>query len=119
MNRFRYACDPLCLMACAGYSLNRWLVPMAWKGLFLRGYFSDTLLIPAALPLVLWLQRRFGLRAVDTRPGWSEILLHLTVWSVSAEVIAPQLFSRATGDPLDLAAYAGGALLSGLIWHSQ
>lgn len=118
MNRFRYGRDPLCLVACAGYSLNRWLLPLAWKGTFLRGYFSDTLLIPAALPLLLWIQRRAGLRTADNRPDWREILLHLTVWSIAAEIIAPHYFTHATGDPWDFAAYAGGALLSGLIWHS-
>jgi len=117
MNRFHYARDPLCLLACAGYALNRWLVPLAWKGIFLRGYFNDTLLIPAALPLMLWLHRRIGLRPADNRPRWSEITLHTVVWSVAAEVIAPHLFTRATGDPWDVVAYTGGALLSGLFWQ--
>ena len=117
MNKFRYACDPLCLAACACYAANRWLVPLALKGIFLRGYFADTLLIPAALPLMLWLQRRLGLRRVDSRPQWREILLHLVVWSVAAELVAPHLFTRATGDPWDVAAYAGGALVSGLLWQ--
>lgn len=117
MNRFRYARDPLCLAACAFYGVNRWLVPLALKGIFLRGYFADTLLIPAAMPLVLWVQRRTGLRTTDLRPDWREITLHFVVWSVAAELIAPHLFVRATGDPWDVAAYAGGALVSGLIWQ--
>lgn len=117
MSRFRYACDPLCLAACAGYALNRWLVPLALQGVFLRNHFTDTLLVPAALPLMLWLQQRLGLRPPDTRPRWSEIFLHLIAWSVAAELIAPHLFDRATGDPWDVVAYAGGALVSGLLWH--
>src|SRR5690349_7716499 len=99
MTRFRYARDPLCAAACACYAANRWLVPLALKGFFLRNYFADTLLIPAALPLVLWVQRRTGLRATDAAPDWREILLHWAVWSVAAELIAPQLFARAPGDP--------------------
>ena len=117
MNRFRYLQDPLCLAACAAYAVNRWLVPLVWKGIFLRGYFNDTLLIPAALPLMLWLHRRIGLRPDDQRPRWTEIGLHTVAWSVAAELVAPHLFARATGDPWDVAAYAGGALLSGLIWQ--
>jgi membrane-associated PAP2 superfamily phosphatase len=117
MKRFGYARDPLCLAACACYVGNRWLVPFALKGLFLQGYFADCLLIPAALPLLLWLQRRTGLRRDDRPPKWNEIFLHLAVWSVAAEIIAPHLFSRATGDPWDVAAYAGGALLSGVLWQ--
>ena len=41
----------------------------------------------------------------------------MAVWSVAAELVAPHLFTRATGDPWDVAAYAGGALISGLIWQ--
>lgn len=117
MKRFGYARDPLCLAACVCYAGNRWLVPAILKGVFLRGYFSDTLLIPAALPFMLWLQRKFGLRTGDSRPHWSEIWTHVIVWSVAAEVVAPHFFSRATGDIWDVAAYAGGALLSGLFWQ--
>lgn len=117
MKRFSYARDPLCIAACACYALNRWLVPVAWKGWFLHGYFSDTLFIPAALPLMLWLHRQLGLRFNDRPPQWSEILLHWAVWSVAAEVVAPHLFTRATGDPWDVVAYAGGAVVSGLFWQ--
>ena len=117
MKRFGYARDPVCAIACACYATNRWLVPFALKGLFLRGYFADCLLIPAALPLMLWVQRRLGLRTDDHRPRWGEIFLHLVVWSVAAEVVAPHLFARATGDSWDVAAYASGAFLSGLIWQ--
>jgi membrane-associated PAP2 superfamily phosphatase len=117
VKRFGYARDPLCLLACASYGINRWLVPLALKGWFLRGYFSDCLLIPAALPLMLWMQRKLKLRQADQPPQWSEIALHVTVWSIAAEVIGPHFFTRAHGDPWDVAAYAGGALLSGLIWQ--
>ena len=85
--------------------------------MFLRNYFADTLLIPAALPLVLWLHMRFKWRPSESRPTWSEIFLHWAVWSVAAELVAPHFFVRATGDPWDVAAYAGGALVSGLIWQ--
>lgn len=117
MSRFRYARDPLCLAACACYAVNRWLLPLTLKGTFLRNYFADTLLIPAALPLMLWLQHRLGIRPYPTRPGWAEISLHLVVWSIAAELVAPHLFTHATGDPWDVAAYAAGAIVSGLVWQ--
>ena len=118
MNRFRYARDPLCTAACACYAVNRWLLPLTLKGLFLRNYFSDTLLIPAALPLVLWIHQKLGLRPASARPAWTEIALHVAVWSGAAERGAPHGGSRATGDPWDVVAYAGGALVSGLIWQA-
>ena len=117
MKRFGYVRDPLCLAACACYATNRWLIPHAFKGVFLRDYFSDVLLIPAALPLVLGLHRLLGLRADDTPPRWSEITLHLVVWSIAAELIAPHFFVRATGDAWDVVAYASGAVAAGLVWN--
>jgi hypothetical protein len=116
VKRFGYARDPLCLLACTAYALNRWCVPPAWKGVFLHGYFADCLLIPAALPLVLWLQYRLGLRPAADRPRWGEILLHAAVWSVAAEVIMPHLSRTAIADPWDVVAYAAGAVVSGLAW---
>ena len=116
MKRFGYALDPVGVAACAGYALNRWVIPGAWKGWFLHGYFNDVLFIPAALPLMLWLQRQLRLRNTDTYPTWEEILMHWVVWSVAAELVAPHLFSRATGDPWDVVAYAAGAVMAGLIW---
>lgn|SRR5690606_3233663 len=114
---FRYARDPVCLVACACYALNRWCVPAAMKGIFLRGHFADVLFVPAALPIVLWVQRRLGIRESDTMPRPGEVLLHLAVWSLAAEVLGPRLFERATGDPWDILAYAAGSLIALLFWH--
>ncbi len=119
MKRFGYWRDPLCLVACTAYAANRWLVPAAIKGLFLRGYFADALLIPAALPPLLALQRRLGLRETDAAPNAREIGFHLLVWSVAAEVIGPLFLSRATADPVDVIVYSAGALLAGLWWQSR
>jgi hypothetical protein len=112
VKRFRYGLDPLALAAGTAYAANRWLVPAAAKGPFLRWHFADLLLIPAALPLMLGVYRRLGLRDHDRQPDWREVVLHLVVWSAAAEVIGPRLFSRATGDLLDVAAYAAGAAVA-------
>lgn len=117
MKRFGYLRDPLCLGACALYALNRWWLRGLIGGTFLRGHFNDLLLIPAALPLVLWVQRRIGVRADDRTPRWGEIALHVAVWSFAAEWVMPHLTTRATGDWLDVAAYATGALVAGVWWH--
>lgn len=117
MKRFAYAFDPLCLTACALYALNRFYLHAHTHSAFLHSYFNDLLLIPAALPLALWVQRRFHLRRDDASPRWTEIGLHLAVWSIAAEVIAPLIFSRATGDTRDLLAYTAGALLAGCWWQ--
>jgi hypothetical protein len=118
VTRFAYFRDPLCLAACILYALNRFWFRQQFGGEFLHGYFNDVLLIPAALPLVLWLQRRLGARTHDYRPQWSEIALHVTVWSFVAEAVAPQLLPNATGDWRDVVAYTAGAIASGCWWQA-
>jgi hypothetical protein len=113
---FRYWRDPLCLVCCALYALNRWGLKPHVHSPFLRGQFDDLLLIPCALPLVLWLQRKLGLRKHDVPPTVSEIAFHLAVWSVLFEVIGPRIM-RVTGDPLDVLAYVAGGLVAALWWQ--
>lgn len=116
MNRFRYALDPLCLAAGVAYLIGRgWLRPR-FPGSFWDYHFTDLLLIPAALPVLLWAQRRLGLRAHDAPPSWAEIGLHLAVWSIAAELVAPLAFHSATGDWRDVLAYTTGAILAGAWW---
>jgi hypothetical protein len=115
VSRFRYAGDPLCAAACALYALNRWAIRPHTHSAFLRFHFNDLLLIPAALPLVLWLQRRLGFRTHDAPPDVQEIALHLVIWSVMAELIVPR-FAHVTGDWRDLLAYGTGALAAWAWW---
>ena len=75
----------------------------------------DICLCDAALPLVLWLQRRLGFRTHDAPPDAREIALHFVVWSIAAEIIAPH-FAHVTGDWHDVLAYAIGALASWAWW---
>lgn len=117
MKRFGYALDPLCVIACGLYALNRWWLRQYVGGPFLHGYFNDLLLIPAALPFLLWLQRKIGVRDNDGRPRWREIALHLAVWSFVAEAVMPHLNHHTTGDWRDVIAYTVGALAAGAWWQ--
>lgn len=116
MKRFRYAADPLCVLACAAYAFGRWYLRRRVGAGFWHDQFTDLLLIPAALPLMLWLQRRLGLRSHDARPSWSEIGVHFAVWSLAAEAVAPLLFRTAVGDWRDVLAYGAGAVFAGGWW---
>jgi hypothetical protein len=119
VNRFRYALDPLCLVALAAYVFARgWLRAHVAPGGFWHDQFTDLLLIPAALPVVLWVQRRLGLRVDDAPPRWTEIALHTAVWSIASELLAPHLFARATGDWRDVLAYGAGAVIAGGWWSA-
>jgi len=117
MLRFRYLRDPLFLIGCTAYALNRWLIKRHVHTGFFHSHFNDCWLIPCALPPVLWLHRRLGLRSHDLPPQVSEILSHLVFWSLLFEWIGPKFVRGTTGDPLDVLAYVFGALLAGLWWQ--
>ena len=119
MRRFLYWRDPLFVLACAAYAVNRWLVKPYVHAGFIHSYFNDLWLIPCALPLLLWLHRRLGLRKHDQAPAISEIALHLAFWSCLFEWIGPHFVKHTTGDPLDALAYAAGAAIAGLWWHRE
>ncbi|MGE0449911.1 MAG: hypothetical protein AB7Q29_10060 [Vicinamibacterales bacterium] len=114
--RFKYWRDPLFVAASAAYVANRWLTPALHIALW-RTHFADLLFVPVGLPLWLWLERRVGWRIDDRMPRWGEITFVLVIWSVAAELVAPQLFARATADVWDVAAYAAGAVTAGLSWQ--
>ncbi len=117
MKTFIYGRDPLCLLAMGLYAINRWGLKPRVDVRFLHDHFNDLLLIPAALPLVLWAQRKFGWRNHDLPPDTKEIALHLIVWGIIAEGVGPFLFDHATHDWRDLVAYTAGAVLAGLWWR--
>ena len=115
---FRYCAEPLALASALAYAVNRlWLAPH-WGAAapFLTRYFDDVLLLPVALPLLLWLQRRTGLRPHDRPPTAGEILVAFALWALLFEGIFPRALGRGVGDPLDVLAYAAGALVAGSVW---
>jgi hypothetical protein len=117
MRRFRYLRDPLFHAAVAAYLLNRTLLKPHVLSPFLHDHFNDLLLIPAALPVVLWTQRIIGLRTHDLTPSWLEMVLHVAVWSVICELIGPFYLRHGTADLWDAVAYAVGGLAACLWWN--
>lgn len=119
MKPFRYCCDPLFLSGVSLYAANRWMVRPHTASAFLRGQFNDLLLIPCALPPLLWLHRLLRLRSHDRPPEFAEVLLHIAVWSVVCEAIGPRIFHGSTADPLDVLAYVVGGLAAWLWWRGR
>ena len=118
MKPFAYGRDPLCLLAMVLYAINRWGLKPVFDHPFLHDHFNDLLLIPAALPIVLWVQRKLNWRRHDHYPDAKEIALHLIVWGFIAEGLGPHLFAHATRDWRDLIAYTAGAMIAGFWWRS-
>jgi len=117
MQRFRYWTNAPFLTGCSAYAINRCLIKPHTHLSFFHSHFNDLWLIPCALPPILWLHRQLGLRTHDKVPQLSEILFHLVFWSVLLEWIGPKFVPHTTGDPLDAAAYAAGAVVAGPWWH--
>jgi hypothetical protein len=115
---FRYGFDPLCLGACGLYAVNRFLIkPHVGPGFF-HSHFNDALLIPAALPLVLWIYRRLGWRCQDAAPSWREVATHMILWAVICEGIGPRIWPRyGVADAWDVLAYAVGGTVAWIFWN--
>jgi len=114
---FRYFADPLWISGCLAYAANRFWLKAHVHSAFLHGQFNDSLLIPCALPPLLWLHRRLGLRNHDRPPTAAEIGFHLVIWSILFEALGPFLFRHATGDFRDVIAYFGGGLVAWCYWN--
>lgn len=101
------------------YALNRWAVKPLVAIAFFHNWFQDILLIPCALPPLLWLESYLGLRPAQEGPRWREIAFHLAIWSVLFEAAGPLIFKHSVGDWRDVLAYVGGGLLAGWWWNAR
>ena len=117
MNRFGYLRDPLFLLGCGLYGLNRFLLKPHFHHAFVHSWFNDGLLIPCALPPLLLLHRWLRLRRHDAPPTFGEISLHLVFWSILFEWWGPHIFKYVTGDWWDVLAYFVGGLLACAWWN--
>lgn len=118
---FRYLRDRLFLSGVALYALNRWALKPSLPAdeVFFRGHFNDLLVIPCALPPMLLLHRLLGLRRTDEPPRAGEVALHLAVWSIFFEVLAPLAVSSARADAWDVVAYCAGGLAAWAAWNRR
>jgi hypothetical protein len=79
MKSFVYLHDRLFGFSLVAYAINRLLIRphfgwffhshFQWAWPFLHSHFDDLLLMPVALPVMLWVQRLLGLRKHDRSRG--------------------------------------------------
>jgi len=127
MNRFRYLQDRLFQVSLLTYAVNRiFILPhlagffhthLHWAWPFLHSHLDDLLLLPAALPVVLWLQRLAGLRPHDRPPEWREMFFHLAIWSVMSKLVGPFVLKIGVADPQDVLFFAAGGIAACLWWN--
>ncbi|ATC63540.1 hypothetical protein CMV30_05985 [Nibricoccus aquaticus] len=106
------------MSAWALYALNRFVIkPQVGPGFF-HSHFNDVLVIPAALPWLLWSYRLFGWRADDRAPTWREVGAHTVIWAVICEGAGPWMMPQyGVADGWDVVAYAVGAAVAWVIWN--
>jgi hypothetical protein len=116
---FAYLADKTFLAACFLYATNRfWGKPHFGDSIpFLRCHFDDCLLVPAALPPLLYVFRKLGLRRDDSPPSLREVAEWTFLWAVTFEWAFPRFLGRGIGDWRDVIAYAVGGLVSWRLWQ--
>ena len=114
---FRYLRDPLFLICCASYCVNRLFLKPQFDSPFLRFWLNDLLLVSCALPVTLWIFRALNLRSHDRPPTVAELSWILIAWAVLFEWIGPKFLSMGTGDLVDLLMYSTGAVLAWACWN--
>ena len=116
--RFRYAADPLCLLCVGAYVWNRIWSPSEDLHWLFASYFGDFLLIPCALPVLLWLQRKLRLRSHDQFPSLKETAATCGLWSLLFEGVFPYELGLGVSDAADVVAYVAGAMVAALWWSA-
>jgi hypothetical protein len=116
---FGYWRDPVFLISLAIYVVNRTLIKPHlhhYSPLF-HGHLDDTLTVPVALPIYLFVYRWIGFRPDDEPPRWWEIGLHVAVWMVFFEWFGPVVLHRGVADPIDDCCIACGGLVAWALWQ--
>jgi hypothetical protein len=122
VRQFNYLTDPICIASLILYTINRFLLkPYRIGGWFTHGYLNDVLCLSLFVPIILYIQRIFGIRQHDRYPLAWEILQQWVIFSILFQAILPRfpkVFAGA-GDPWDILAYFTGGLLAGIYWSAQ
>ena len=115
--RFRYLTDPLFLVCCALYALNRWALKPRIDSVYLRFWFNDLLLVPCAIPVVFWIFRQSRFRHDDAPPSALDLCWILTLWSLLFEWIGPSYLRRGVADSYDVLMYWIGGIFAWWFWN--
>jgi hypothetical protein len=121
LNDFKYLTDPLFLLSSVAYAINKTLLVFTkgsnWASAFLASYFNDLLLVPVAIPIILFFSKTLAFRPRSLSPSLPEVAIPVLIWSIAFEVVGPYVFRRGVSDPFDVIAYCFGGFASWLFWQ--
>ena len=120
ISEFRYLFDPIFQIALLIYFINKYVFSVFdyFHSGFLAYYLNDLLLIPVVLPILLYLAEILNFRRSNGPPSFIEIIIPVTIWIISFELIGPHMFEMGTADIVDAFAYIVGATVSWWIWNN-
>ncbi len=90
---FAYLRDPLFLSCFSVYWVHRYMAAHGVSTPLLSSHLNDLICIPFWVPIMLWIERRIGVRGHDEPPNALEIVIPLVVIAVAFEVVIPGLAS--------------------------
>ena len=94
-----------------GYMLNRCVLKALFPAnVFLQGYLNDMLLMPCAVPVILFIRGALREREPDAGLCLAEVLAYWALFACAFEYIAPKLIPWAVADPIDAVAYLAGGM---------
>ncbi len=117
---FRYVQDPLFLLCMFAYAINRFVLKGLWQEGFVHDYLNNLICIPFLVPIMLYIERKLGMRSHDAAPHWYEVLIPIVVWSVVFEVLLPlhpSLRGVVVADHMDVLFCVLGGCVAGLFWQ--
>jgi hypothetical protein len=117
---FAYLRDPLFLFCFFTYWVHRWLAGHDMSTPLLQSHLNDLICIPFWVPIMLWIERRLGLRRHDHPPDAIEITIPLVILAAAFEAVIPsrsEWHVPTVPDPKDVLAYCIGSLAGVTIWQ--
>lgn len=102
------------------YFLNRFVLKRVWETGFVHDHLNDLICLPFWVPVMLWVERRTGLRGHDGPPEVVEIVIPLVAWAWVFEVLLPAagwLGEWCVADERDILWYTAGAVAAGVFWR--
>ncbi len=111
--------DKLFLISSLIYFFNTYYLKHLIKVDFFQNYLNDILLIPCALPPLIYLYVKLKLRNQKSFPTTLEVFSFFIFSSFVFECLGPKYLNKGVADYFDILAYAIGGIISNYFWNKN